>query len=399
MTMLLDNSRVDDDPQLYQRFLVAPHGGDSGSSSGSSSGSGSGSGSSSGSGSGSSGGSTSGGSTSSSSSSSSASSSGSNSGSSSGGASGFVKNLMNGGEGNNSGSLRLAALIAAGIIALLVLIAIFVVVMIRRRRRKKNNRGDKALLDQDEKVQLDCELATVSSSTQDDCELAAVPVPSPSLPSPSLQPTSGVYYTKSLKEDLETELDLSFETVPAGGAAMDVGGFIDSGEHYKLSGTGFQKCDEDSHVGYVRITIADGYVSLDGSTAWWIEERTPFIDNLHNKGATCPRPRCSKKNGNNNNCWSPGTGVAPPAIETKFSTDGETIQRVECRGMFDYENRTFQGAWTQKTSKQHRQEGVYNLCLKQEEENANDDTESEKQKPMVKQLKKGLLSLFGHNKR
>jgi hypothetical protein len=296
---------------------------------------------------------------------------------SSGGSSGNVaKSSYEEVQSNNSlGGFRLAALIAAGLLVALLL-ATFILVM-RKRQKKKKNRGGKGavvLLNKVEKErELDsAELGTVASSNYD-----------------YENPTSGTY--RSLEEP-ETELDLSFNTT-----TMDGNSDYDDQKHFSLAGTGFHKCDQDSHVGFVRVVITEGYASLNGSTAWWVEERRPFIDNLHNRGAMCPRPRYK--------CCSSTQGV--PGLETKFSFDGKAVHRVECRGSFDYEKNTFEGQWAQQskmaTHHSDQLKGTYKLLLKapqpSNETRGDDDDESEAPKSRIQRWKKGLLSLFQKDSR
>ena len=265
-------------------------------------------------------------------------------------------------------SLLYQAIIAAAVLAG-VLALIFFVVRSKRKKKKPALKLEENLLS-----------SAATSDSGDSVEI----IP------PFTGPTSGLY------KSADTELRISF------GAANDLG--------YGFTGSGYQKCDEDSHMDAIAIEITKGYASLDGSKSWWIEERKPFFDTRQPKKTSgCPRPKC-----NTNNCRA-NTGVIPRT----FSVDGESVHTVKCKGSFDYSNNTFEGSWCriQKNNiggsrdledsllpQQGEEQGTYMLALQREESpqasalQGIDEEEGETSLSPRKRLMKNVWSLFGRKR-
>ena len=327
---------------LRQLHLPHPSGGGSGGSSGGSSGS-----SSSGGGSGSGGSGGSGG------------SSGSGSGGSSGGSashsSGPLSRVTNAAANGGAGFWVEAAVAGTGIGAL-VFFVFFLIPSFKKKHKRKRNleyelRGRNPSSDTPSATafvkMVDAHVDTLSDTTGSDSSdstdleaLRVAPVPNAGI-SGANQATSGVYATQRSAMDptpvrgtIETRIRFAFTPTTNSDSSKK------EDLRYKLSGNGYQTC-YDSHMDAISITIVDGYSSLDGKVAWWLEERKPYTALTQPKTTSvCPRPRCTI-----NKCKT-STG-AVGGIPQTFSVDGAQTHIVKCQGKFDFESNTFKGKWSQ----------------------------------------------------
>ena len=265
-------------------------------------------------------------------------------------------------------ALLTGAIIAAAVVAGLIAMALFAV--LAKKKKRKTEQLEKSNLAMMEDGLLSS--ATTSDSGDDSVEI----IPTSHLTTP----TSGLY------KSIDTELQIKF------GAANDLG--------YKLSGSGYQKVDPDSHMDAIAITITKGYAPLDGSKAWWIEERKPFVDTRQPKNTSaCPRPKCSF-----NNCRA---GAGAEGIPRTFSVDGQSVHTVKCTGEFNYEQNTFDGSWTKLNRNGTVSDdidddsGVYMLSLDQQPRSGSsvlkgiDEKGEEERLSPRKRLMKNVWSLFG----
>lgn len=216
-----------------------------------------------------------------------------------------------------------------------------------RKRKKAQNRGAPILVVP--KHSEDEELATVASSNVEQ-EL-------------DHEPSNGRY------KGQDTEFELVFSRT----------GNIDLDKYWKISGQGFQKTT-DNASGFMIMDIKEGFASRDGATASWTEERRPFASTAEQK-AMCPKPSCGK------GCRS------NPGIDGKPSSDDADVGKVQCNGIFHFEQDTFEGQWQSAQGS-----GTYELSYSAVPSfKSTNDTEEEKEaskQGFVRRMGGKFLNLF-----